>query len=352
MAVNKNSVSYMKEYLKYAVIFEKYVKIWSGAMDEVNVRMKQIYTERTKLEELKQNAQARLASLDSTTERQRRSKEYEADRYRRKAKTALTVGLALMAVLFLLGSVLGQALLNNPDTTFAIPRGAVIPVLGVSTMLIGSIFTGIAPICLVVFLINKQKAKQYDQQGIVIADPASVRRQEMLLRDQEQRAVQGLAENRQAEIVVSKRQEEIHRVLLEAKENRRKIYAENVLHPKFHNLTAVATMYEYLLTGQCNTIQGHGGIIDTYKTEQIQLEQLAQMYQMNERLNGIENNQRYIMRQLDDVNDKLSDIRGSVFNIEKKVDKIERNTAISAEADKQTAAATSYMAWRVWANGY
>ena len=99
MAVNKNSVSYMKGYLKHAIEFEKYVYIWSQAMDEVNSRMRQIYSERRRLENTKETARKRLTSLEDTNERQRKYKESEAVRYRKNAKIALILGFVFIAVL-------------------------------------------------------------------------------------------------------------------------------------------------------------------------------------------------------------------------------------------------------------
>ena len=352
MAVNKNSVSYMKDYLKHAVEFEKYVYIWSQAMDEANCRMKQIYNERKRLESTKATTKARLESLDETNERQRRYKESEAARYRRKSRNACITTVALLALLFLIGAGIGYSLLNDPDTTFAIPRGAVIPVLGLTVMIVGSLFTGILPICLGVFFSNKNKAAQFEKEAKQLASRSSSRREEILLQSQENEAENDWIENIIEESAVSQRQEEIHNALIAAKNNLLQIYSENVLPPEYRSLTAVATLYEYLETGRCNTIQGHGGIYDTYEVEKIHLAQLWQTVQMNERLSRIEDNQRYICQELRQANRTLSGIHASLSEIEKTNAEIAKNTAISAAANQQTAAAAQWIAWRAWANGY
>ncbi len=352
MAVDKSSVSYMKGYLKHAIEFEKYVYIWSQAMDEVNCRMRQIYSERKRLESTKATARTRLASLDDTNERQRRYKESEAARYRKKSKNALVTTVVLLILLFLIGVGIGYALLNDPDTTFIIPRGAVIPVLGVTVMIVGSLFTGILPICLGVFFSNKSKAVRFQKEAKQLASRASGRRQEIILQAQESEAENDWIVNNIEESVVSQRQEEIHNALITAKNNLLQIYSENVLPQKYRSLTAVATLYEYLETGRCNTIQGHGGIYDTYEVEKIHLAQLQQMVQMNETLSRIEDNQRYICQELRQANRTLPSINASLSEIEKTNAEIAKNTAISAAANQQTAAAAQWMAWRAWANGY
>lgn len=307
MAVNKNSVSYMKGYLKHAIEFEKYVYIWSQAMDEVNSRMRQIYSERRRLENTKATARNRLTSLEDTNERQRRYKESEAVRYRKNAKIALILGFVFIAIL---------------------------------------------PICVGVYFFNKNKAICLEEEAKQFASKASARRQEMILQAQESEAENDWIVNNIEETVVNQRQEEIHNALIAAKNNLMQIYSENVLPQKYRTLTAVATLYEYLETGRCNTIQGHGGIYDTYEVESLHLAQLQQMVQMNRTLSRMEDNQRYICQELRQANRTLSSINASLNEIEKTNAEIAKNTAISAAANQQTAAATSWLAWRAWANGY
>ena len=62
--MDKNSVPYMTEYLKYALTFEKNVYIWSQALEEANARMRQIYHDRKRLMASKKNSQNRLAVLE------------------------------------------------------------------------------------------------------------------------------------------------------------------------------------------------------------------------------------------------------------------------------------------------
>lgn len=307
MSVNKNSLPYMKEYLKYALEFEKYVYIWSKAMDDANYRMKQIYDNRRRLNSTKRQARNQLDSLDNASKEQRQSKECEAARYRKKAKIALIIGFVFFSVL---------------------------------------------PICLVVRYVYKNKAENLEEEAKQLTNKNSLRRQEEILQAQESDSENDWVVNVVEESVINKKQEEIQNALIIAKNNLSQIYSENILAPKYRNFTAVATLYEYIDTGRCTTIQGHGGIYDTYETEKIHIEQLRQMVQMNKTLSKIESNQRLICRELMNVNQTLSRISSSLDEIEKTNAEIAKNTAISAIADKQTAAATSWLAWNAWANGY
>lgn len=352
MDIDKNSISYMKGYLKHAVEFEKYVYIWSRAMEDVNERMGQIYSERRKLMGAKDAIKNKLNSLDDINERQRKYKEHEAARYRKKKKNTLVTTFVILGVLFFLGCGIGHMLLKDPNATFIIPRDSVIPVIGLVVMIAGSLFTGILPICIGVFLKNKNKATRYEKEAKELASKSSCRRQEIILQAKESEAETEWSGNMMEETVISKRQEEIYEELQNAKNNLLQIYSENVLPQKYRTLNAVVTLYEYLETGRCNIIQGHGGIYDTYEVEKIHLAQLQQMIQMNETLSRIEDNQRYICQELRQANYILSEINSSLHMIEKTNAEIAHNTAISAVANRQTAAATQWMAWRAWANGY
>ena len=342
----------MKEYLKHAMEFEKYVYIWTNAMNELNSRKRQIYDERRRIEVIRANTINRLNTYDDTNARQRRYKEDEAERYRNKSRNALIITMVLMGILFCAGAVLGIALLNNPDNTFVVPESTVIPILGFTVMIIGSLFTGILPIGLGLFASNKRKAMQAESEAKQLASFDSGRREKMILHSHKSEADEQWEAITYEESVISKYQEEIHNALMSAKSNLAQIYSENVLSQKYRSLVAVAAMYGYLETGRCNTIYGHGGIYDTYEIEQMQLAWLEEAIRTNQTLSGIEDNQRYICEEMRQANCTLSSINSNLTKIEKTNAEIAKNTAISAAANQQTAAATQYLAWRSWANGY
>lgn len=54
MATNNNNVAYMKEYLRQAMIFEKYVYIWSQSMNEANGYVRDVIYEYDILEQQRQ----------------------------------------------------------------------------------------------------------------------------------------------------------------------------------------------------------------------------------------------------------------------------------------------------------
>ncbi len=352
MAINKSNVSYMKDYLKYALEFEKYVYIWSNTMNNINGRARQLYSERKHLEEVCSSANKSLSSLSEVNNRQQKIKEQEAERYKRKAKNSVIALIVILLVLFILGCGIGFSFLRNPDQSFAIPRAAVAPVLGLTVMVFGSLFSGILPICVGNITSNKNKAAQFAEEANQLRSRSSQKRQEIILSSQKDEAESNLAANIIEVSVINKRQEEVHEALLTAKQNLAQIYSENVLHTKYRNLNAVATLYEYLETGRCNTIEGHGGIYDTYDKDLQRGLIIETLVDIRNSMHRIEANQHLLYNELQQANQTLSKINSSLSEIEKTNAEIAKNTAISAVANQQTAAATSWIAWKAWANGY
>lgn len=289
----------MREYLRYAVIFEKNCYIWSRAMEQANRRMNEIYTERKVLENAFTNAQNSLAALEGNP----------------------------------------QITLDNTKKNVADKK---LRNVGIILLFIPGLFI-IGLICLAVYNSEKKKKPKQDVQS----EENSKRRKKLLLEDQEHRAANDLVVNAVEEDVLSKRQEDIAQALREAEKNRERLYAENILPTKYRYFSCVATLYEYLATGRCNTIYGHGGIYDTFETERLAIEQLEQLVRMNRTLDTIEFNQRFMMREIQKANSTLSAINNSLKEIEKTNAEIATNTAISAEMNKQTAASAQYMADRM-----
>ncbi len=65
----------------------------------------------------------------------------------------------------------------------------------------------------------------------------------------------------EAEIVKLKKQ------IRESEEVLNRLYAMNILHPKYRNLAAASTIFEYLETGRCTELTGHEGAYNLYESE-------------------------------------------------------------------------------------
>ncbi len=348
MAVNKSSVAYMKDYLKYALDFEKYVYIWSTSMNNANDQMRSIYFQRNQLENIRDSAHKSIVSLDTRYSNRQRHSANEAIRYKKKAHNSLIVLIIDLLICLMFGIWMFNFGMRS-DNDLSVTA---ILILSIIATVVFYIFTFVGPIATASYTTNKSNYKK----SMAEADSSSInserRRQEIILKEKEKQADNDYKLSIIEETELQEKQNEISTALQSAKKNLAQVYSEDVLPAKYRNLTAVATLYEYLETGRCNTIQGHGGIYDTYEVEKIAMERLRQQIITNQTLSRIEDNQRYICQELRQANQTLSRISSSLSEIEKTNAEIAKNTAISAVANQQTAAATSWLAWNAWANGY
>ncbi len=347
MAINKTSVAYMKDYLKFALEFEKYVYIWSNAMIQTQKQLSDIRNHKNLIQQSQLSSQRQLSTLDYDFEQYSINEQNVILKYKNRSRIWLIV-----AIIWLIFSVLvasGYVLLS-PDISERSLLVKIIFFIFIAFMYFClSLFIG--PICLYQHYKNKKTYKRLKNKTQYNSSDLKVRKRNALLEESKQTSA-SLSNILREENTVAKKQNEISIELQKAKRKLDEIYSLNALPIKYRNFNAVATLYEYLDTGRCNIVQGHGGIYDTYETERISLEQLAQMVMMNQTLNRIEDNQRYICNELRIANQTLSNINSSIKNIEKTNAVIAKNTAISAIANQQTARATSWLAWSAWANGY
>ncbi|MBR3861901.1 MAG: hypothetical protein IKM84_08495 [Oscillospiraceae bacterium] len=87
-----------------------------------------------------------------------------------------------------------------------------------------------------------------------------------------------------------------------------KAYSYDIIHPKYRNLVAVYTMYEYFQAGRCSVLTGHEGAYNLYENESRQNHIISMLGQINERLDGMEKNQYYLWSAIKDTQSSLSSL--------------------------------------------
>lgn len=102
-----------------------------------------------------------------------------------------------------------------------------------------------------------------------------------------------------------------------------KVYAENIIFPKYRNFAAVSQILEYLISGRCTELEGPNGAYNLYESEL--------------RQNIIINKLDIIIEQLDELNYRMGTICGAIQetnmllgNISQTLGRIEANTALTA----------------------
>lgn len=90
--------------------------------------------------------------------------------------------------------------------------------------------------------------------------------------------------------IYTKNLRDLQVILAKQKQDLNRHYSANVLPAKYRNLIAVGSMYEYLYTGRCTTIAGHGGMYDTFEHDR-------QMNEANRKLGTIIEQNQIIIEQ-------------------------------------------------------
>lgn len=99
------------------------------------------------------------------------------------------------------------------------------------------------------------------------------------------------------------------------KESLAKLYAQNIVHPKYQNWVAVATFYEYIDIGRCYELKGPHGAYNLYEQELIANKIVGSLGAINSNTSGIASSQLYIRGQLSTIIDRLDNMQIDTYGI-------------------------------------
>lgn len=133
-----------------------------------------------------------------------------------------------------------------------------------------------------------------------------------------------------------------------AEANLKQLYNKNILPPIYRNLSAVCTLYGYLINGRCTTIEGHGGIYDTYAYDLKLNAIVCKLDEILESLESIRSSQHELYMAVKEGNAISNKIYEETKNISQNTSQIAVSTTAMAMHQKQMADNLSYMAW--WKN--
>ena len=119
--------------------------------------------------------------------------------------------------------------------------------------------------------------------------------------------------------------------LKETQEALQQIYSVDVIYPKYHNLPALTSIYEYLLTGRCEELTGAHGAYNLYEDEV---------------------RKDKVISQLNSVIENLEDIKQQQYMLYEQVKGIQQNTRRIAAELQTIAGYTYYMAALTELNTY
>ncbi len=105
------------------------------------------------------------------------------------------------------------------------------------------------------------------------------------------------------------------------------ILSVGIIYPKYNELVAWTTMYEYFATGRVTELKGTDGAYNLYESESRANTIIGQLDIVISQLEQIKNNQYMLYQIMTDINNNLSAISDQMNHVTNALNKIEVNTA-------------------------
>lgn len=136
----------------------------------------------------------------------------------------------------------------------------------------------------------------------------------------------------------------------ESQSRLRQIYSLNIIHPKYRNLAMVCSIYEYLCTGRCATLEGHEGAYNILEQEMRLDRIVSQLSDVIQHLERIERNQWTLYSAIKEgqkTSEHLiisaNDMAHRLVDMGKNIAEIEKNSEITAFNAERTKKELEYM---------
>lgn len=96
--------------------------------------------------------------------------------------------------------------------------------------------------------------------------------------------------------------------IAESKKALEKIYGANIIFPKYRNLVAVCSLYEYLCSGRCDTLEGANGAYNLFENEVKMNMIILQLDRIAQSLEQIKANQYMLYSAIQESNQRANQI--------------------------------------------
>lgn len=139
----------------------------------------------------------------------------------------------------------------------------------------------------------------------------------------------------------------LEKPLKETKENLERVYSKNIIYPKYRNLPALTSIYEYYVTGRCEELSGPYGAHNLYEDEVRKDKVISQLNTIIANLEQIKQNQYKLYEQVCQIQSntnrmvwELNAIKGYVIEL---TNLTALNTYYNGVTALNTRIMTSYM---------
>ena len=159
----------------------------------------------------------------------------------------------------------------------------------------------------------------------------------LLLEEAQKKQQEAKEEYKQRRTLVKSRIGQMEKALRETKKTLTKLYSLDVIFPKYRNLVAICSIYEYFASGRCSELSGANGAYNLFESELRQNIIIGQLDQIIDQLEQIKQNQYMLYSELRETNKMLKEVSLDVNRILDSTKKIKENSYLAAHYSKITA---------------
>lgn len=116
-----------------------------------------------------------------------------------------------------------------------------------------------------------------------------------------------------------------------------KMYAIGIVYPKYQALVPIVMFCEYFESGRCSELEGHEGAYNIYESELRQNIIISKLDDISGKLEQIKQNQYMLYVAIEEGNQRVNQLCNATYDSARRLEDIQRNTAISAENSRVAA---------------
>ena len=135
----------------------------------------------------------------------------------------------------------------------------------------------------------------------------------------------------------------LEKPLKETKENLERVYSKNIIYPKYRNLPALTSIYEYYVTGRCEELSGPYGAYNLYEDEVRKDKIISQLNTVIANLEQIKQNQYKLYEQVCQIQSNTNRMVSELNAIKGYVIELTNLTALNTYYNGVTALNTRIM---------
>ena len=144
---------------------------------------------------------------------------------------------------------------------------------------------------------------------------------------------------------------QLDKPLSETQQILEKLYSADIIFPKYRNMVAMCTIYEYFAAGRCTELNGADGAYNLYESELRQNLIINRLDTIIEQLDAIKVNQYTLYTELKKTNEILVGISSDMKELTSTIHRIEDAVHITAYCAQVTAQNTEALKYIALING-